>query len=249
MIEALVIGMLAEDPNFDNTPALESFLQSCTDCVLHIPKGHYYFNTPLKPTVKTVAILGDGMNSTILLKNYEGPAPFLPFHAGTASRLSDMTLGAWSGKGSTALELKSQSGANGKFGLAPDFFDARNINITVYNGATWSTGIDLNGVYRARQTLSGLRDLHIDNVFVFGCTKAALNINTVHGAKIYGQFFTAGGTTNRITFNAWADDKNSGIILESPVLGDIQLWNTISSVIITASINSIYNIGSTVKIP
>ena len=245
MLEVLLLGMISGDPNFDNSPVLTNIINNCTtDCVIHIPKGKYYFNTPMPSITKTIAIIGDGMNSTVLYKNYSAKAPFFSWIGGNASRMENVTLGAWSGYGTTALELKSQDN-----GSSPDFFDAKNINITVYNKTTWAIGIDLNGVHRARQAPSGLRNLNIDNVFVFGCTTASLNINTVHGAKIYGQFFLAGGTTNKIMFNAWSDDKNTGIILESPILGPVQLWNTIMSTIITYSVDSINNIGSAVKIP
>lgn len=245
MLEVLLLGMMAEDPNFDNSPVLASIIANCTtDCVIHIPKGHYYFNTPMPPITKTVAIVGDGMNSTVLYKNYAQSNPFFRFTAGTASRMENVTLGAKSGSGASALVLQSQAN-----GTSPDFFSGQNINITVYNGSKWHTGIDMNGVHRARQAPSGLRDLYLSNVFVFGCTDATISFNTVHGAKVYGQFFSAGGTTDKIKFNAWSDDKNTGIMLESPILGQIQLWNTVLSTIMTYSVTSIDNIGSGVKIP
>ena len=250
MIEAIMIGMLAGNPNFDNSVPLSNFLQNCQeDCVVHIPKGQWYFNTPMPSITQTVAIIGDGTNSTVLYKNYVSATSFFSFIAGTGSRMEHVTLGALMGKSGTALELRSQAGVNGGHGLSPDFFYGNNINVTVYNGAQWGIGIDLRGVYRARQPLSGLRDLKLDNLFVFGCNQASLNINTVHGAKISGQFFQAGGTTNAVKFNAWHDDKNTGIILESPILGPLQLWNTTQSMILTYSITSINKINSTVKIP
>ena len=243
MIEALMVGFLSGGPMYDNTPALNAFIQSCTtDCVLHIPKGQYYFNTAPEPVTKTVHIVGDGMNDTVLYRNYNGN--LLHYTAGGGSSVRNITLGAYSGSGGSALSLESQAS-----GTSPDFFIGENINITVYNGATWGIGLNLNGVYRARQPLSGLRDLYFNNIFVFGSTTAALNINTVHGAKIYGQFYPAGGTTSKILFNAWADDKNNAIILESPYLSEVQLYNTIQSVILTSSIGSLSNIGSIVKIP
>lgn len=244
MVDAISIGMRPEASNFDNSPVLNNWIQSCvTDCTLVLPKGHYYFNTPLKPINKTIHILGSGMNDTILLKNYNVKTPFLHWISGGGSSIRNLTLGANLGAGVDALLLESQSD-----GRSPDFFVAEDLNVTVYNGATWGVALNLNGVYRAKGSPYGLRDLSLRNVFTFGTTTAAMNINTVAGAMISGQFYPAGGTTNEIVFNAWGYAPTSGVVLIAPSLGPLRLMNVTNTIIMSPVYGKITKLNANVKI-
>lgn len=245
MINAITYGFVPNDTSFDNTPLWNAFLLE-SDNSLYVPPGNYTFLTKPNVILKTIVLFGNSMSTAVFVRTYNAASmePFICLQAGLGSIIEDMSFNAGTGTSNgIGLQLASQSN-----GTSPDFTSLRNINVSGYGGGTWQIPISFDGVYRANQSLSGLRDIKASNLFTFAATYCSISINTVHGMDIQAQCFSAGGTTNEIQFNAWSTDPCTGIQYRSPVpMGPIKLYNTNSTVFIAPSYGTVTNINSTAK--
>jgi hypothetical protein len=248
MINALEFGFKRSEPNFDNTPIWNKLLANSNIDSVFFPQGNYYFLTNPNRIIRHIKISGQSMSNTVLVKKFNSldHQAFISFGSGLGSCLENMSIIAYNEcKNGIALELISSVD-----GQSPDFCILNNINITGYGGTgQWQIGVSLNGVYRSRQALSGLRDLSITNLYIFACTKISLDINTVHGADITCYCYSAGGTTDLIRFNAWSDDKNNAIFLKSPIpIYHLDVWNSVDCTIIAPRYDKVNKINSKIKI-
>lgn len=229
------------DPTCDNAPAWNDRILD-GDGYLYFPPGTYYFLSRPLPIERTTEIAGASLSSTALVRTYSvsGYEPFIHIKAGLGSKVRDLSIVAIGSQNGVGLMLQAQAD-----GRAPDFSIVENVNITAYPGAMWNVALSLDGQLRALQALSGLRDLRVSNVFLFGSRIAVLDINSVHGAQIDGQFFPAGGLTNLVRFNAFSSAPTSGVVIRSPSLGPVQVWNTVDTVLDAAHYGGISYLNTT----
>lgn len=244
MINAINFGFVPNDITFDNAVKWNEWLAQ-SDNHIYFPNGTYSFLTQPNAVDKAVVIEGSNMVGTRFNRCYSSSGSFIKFVDGFASRLENIRIVAQTHSGGIGLEVQSQAD-----GRSPDYFSLKNVVVTADNTNTWAISAAFNGVNRARQQLSGLRDCHIDNLICFCASNALILINTCHGMYMNCQTYPAWGPSSKIQFNAWADDPSKGVVIVSPVaIGALDLWNVNGAVVTAPYIYNVNRInGANVKL-
>ena len=159
---------------------------------LHISAGVYYLNTQPASIAASLEIYGDGLNSTVLIRNYNGTA---------AQGLIRLVPGA-SGFQLRRLAIDAASGTSGGHAISAvadattsiDGVVFEDLWISTFGTDTWSTCIHIDGTLKITGAV-GIREMAWRNVNVFG---AALRSVTLTGVVDFswqgGGIYTAGGT-------------------------------------------------------
>lgn len=251
MINVLDLGMIPGDPDFDNTPYFD-FAMRQSDRDIYIPPGNYYFLTPPNPITGIVNISGQSMSNSVLVRKYQ-PAgewdSFITLFGPGASRIENLSL------------LTDKSVDNGialtlnalVTGESPDYSSIVNVNIS-HNGnengkGTWKRAMWLHGAARNDNSEGksiGLRDLRIENVYLFASTDSCLEINSVHDAYLMLSCYPAGGTgvTDLIKVNSYGVAKCNNIICNIRTEAELSIVsNTLEkSVFVATSYASTYSV-------
>lgn len=192
MFTAQQLGMIEDNPDFDNTPALNDAFRR--GGWLHFPQGNYFFKSqPDKnPDNGRLKITGEGKGNTILTRDY---VPLSRDDAliwsMRAVYISDLSIhAAPNTNGGCAIKLRSRE-ASGSV-LRDLYITYRKEEAGQVHG-DWDTVIQLIGDTEAL----GIRSCHLENLDLFAATLRHLWVVSAHGLRCYGvQAYTAGGTAS-----------------------------------------------------
>ena len=184
---------------------------------VYIPAGNYYFNTQPASITSAVRLVGDGLNSTVLIRNYNGSAGvgminLAPGSSGAA--IYSMAIDAASGtSGGHAIAATASAGA------AVDGIVMEDLWISTFGTDTWVSGIHIDGTLRATGAV-GVRETSLRNVNVFGAAMRAVTLLSVvnfswHGGGMY----TAGGTgAGSILIDGTASVDSTYVVVDVPTI-------------------------------
>ena len=214
MIDVLKYGMISNDEIFDNT-SIFNYILTLNDNKIYFPPGNYFFLTPPNPINKIIVIFGESMSNSVLIRKYQPLNEwdsFLRLTGSGGSRIENLSiLTDKTVKNGVGLTLDSQP-----TGESPDFTSIMNVNIS-HNGnegnnGTWKRAMWLHGAQRQNLGPKGLRDINVQNVFLFASTHSSLEINSVHDAYLLISCYPAGGITDLININAFSNSPCNNII-------------------------------------
>lgn len=180
----------------DNTSAFNNAIAAASSVngSLYIPAGNWAFNSKPNDIVSRVKIYGDGLNSTVLLRNYNEAVPttgFLNFVGVSGVTVSGIGMDATStSSGGCLIAGKSTASIAGSITLEDLWLSELGSNnlsgIILLDGSAKSTGA------------IGFRDSAFRNVHAFGVdtTNAfSVSLKDIEGFSWYGGgLYPAGGT-------------------------------------------------------
>lgn len=189
-------GQANAGANFDNTPALAAYMAYASargSVELYIPTGVYNFNTqpPSFGTGMQCSIRGDGVNSTVLVRNFNGngTAGFLDFVGCSGATLKSMALNAAASSAGGSMIRVVATSVNGASGQSFEDLSIAPLGTNNYDyGILWSGAAKTAGSLGSRD--NSLRDVVVFGSRVTGVWLAGVNGLCWNGGAIY----PAGGT-------------------------------------------------------
>lgn len=159
---------------------------------LHIPAGIYYLNTQPAAIASSLEIYGDGLNSTVLIRNYNGTANqgMIRLTPGASGfQLRRLAIDAASG---TTTGCAISIVADASTSIDGTVFE--DLWISTFGTDTWTSCIHIDGTLKITGAV-GIRDTSWRNVHVFGASLRAVTLTGVVGFNwTSGGCYTAGGT-------------------------------------------------------
>lgn len=187
-INVLDEGLRPGDPKYDNTPKFNELLDKLGPVrTIYFPSGAYYFNSRPKLITKNVVIVGDGINATSFIRNYDGgnydEALIHTQRTIAIERVGILAASGTGGGGAVRLEGESASSSV-----------LRDLYITGQPGGTFAIPLTLYSIDD-----KGIRGCNIDNVKLFAATLHLAWFVNVRGLTAKLDAYPAGGTVDYIT--------------------------------------------------
>jgi hypothetical protein len=189
---------------------------------VNLGNGNFYFKSPPKPFTCALNIKGDGIGSTVLIRDYEG-GTFLQWTRGTdqsGGSIRDLTIlaGEGSNKG-YAILVDSDKDANSYINsYNRHFFTIYNILIgrLSSNNTSWDIGIYLDGSKNPDNTegiAPGIRMTQISNTTISGTNISHIYLNKARGPNLLNVdcFIPLKGSINGVIL----DNATQGVKLDS----------------------------------
>ena len=212
-VNAVDYGFIPDDPTYDNTVKLDSFVQSDPDdTILYFPKGSYYFNSQPQIIDKGITIRGGGTNVTTFVRNYV-PSSYsdnLLHFTRTAVVKNIAILAKTQGGGAIKLE-----------GLPASSSVLRDLYITAMTGGNYAIPLTLASSHRL-----GIRGITIDNVELFAATIHGAWFQNVRGLTANFQYYPAGGVVSHVVIQGSAGYRSSSIKINTRHLPFIYFYAT-----------------------
>lgn len=213
------------DASTNNTPQLNAVIAQTIIKHLHIIPGNYRFNSQPSTIERGLFITGDGLNNTVLERNFNGAGGIGLLHfAASGFHAGRMAINAVSGTSTgCAIGIISPSG------FALSGWVLEDLWLSTYGTDTWSDTIFISGTNRTASPI-GTRDNAMRNVHVFGASSASVRIQGAVGLTWKGGgVYAAGGTgsfTGGVVVSGTAGVNSQYVDIDVSVLnGDISLSN------------------------
>jgi hypothetical protein len=121
--------------------------------------------------------------------------------------LDGVTILASTGTNGVAIRLRALSNTQ-----KPDFFKLGKVNVTSTGSFSWNTGLLVEGQLALEAGGSkGIRNLNVEELYIFNCTANAINANVVVNPKFHYLFTagTLGGTNGNVTITGTTDPNSN----------------------------------------
>lgn len=141
--------------------AMLAIARPSADRVLNLPAGACVMKSPPSPVPESASVVGQGLNTSILVRAYNGGGPFI-WLRGQGGRLHSLSLYAAAGtsQGTGLYAESTDAEPGGGYSIA---------DVWVTGAGTWSAPINFDGSPRTMAPL-GIRDISMRNVAVFNAT-------------------------------------------------------------------------------
>jgi hypothetical protein len=186
-------GLRSDDPNFDNTPKFNELLDKIGAVrTLYFPSGAYYFNSRPKLITKNLVIIGDGINATSLIRNYN------------ASDYNDVLIYTQRTITIERVGIIAASGTSrgGAIRIEGEFANSsvlRDLYITGQTGGTFDIPLTL-----WNNDNKGIRGCSIENVKLFAATIHLAWFVNVRGLSVKNLgAYPAGGIKDHVTIQGY----------------------------------------------
>lgn len=208
-------GFRPDDPNFDNTPKFDELLGKIRSVsTIYFPSGAYYFNSEPKLITNNVVIIGDGINATSFIRNYNA-SDFndVLIHTRRTITIEKISIIAASGT--------SRGGAIRIEGESSNSSALRELYITGQTGGTFEIPLTLWSDDR-----KGIRDCKIDKVEISAATHHVAWFVNVRGLTAEFNAYPDGGTTGQVTIQGFKDLMSDNIQIETSHLVLLKIYDS-----------------------
>lgn len=152
-------GITDDRPAWD--AAMAAIARPATDRVLHLPAGACVMRSPPASVPESASVVGQGLNTSILVRAYQGGGPFIRLR-GQGGRLHSVSLYAAAGtsQGTGLYATSTDAEPGGGYSIQ---------DVWITGAGTWSAAVNFDGSARTVPPL-GIRDIAMRNVAVFNAT-------------------------------------------------------------------------------
>src|SRR5215813_1519309 len=186
-INVLDAGLRAGDPLYDNTPKFNALIKNLGSVrTVYFPSGAYYFNSAPKIIEQNITMIGNGINSTSLIRNYTATS-YYDVLLYTKRTIKIESIGILAASGT------QHGGAIRVEGQAASASVLRDLYITGQNGGTFDIPLTVSS-----NDELGIRDCNIDNVQLFAATWHLAWFVNVRGLKAKFDAYPAGGSAKHV---------------------------------------------------
>lgn len=202
-------GAIADNGGTNNTPAFNAMIADMKARGInqaYIPTGSYYFYEKPNTITFGLQLRGDGMNQTVLRRNYNeagtttGLLHFMPSAVGgvlkstvNGAKVSNLAILAVTGtSGGAAIGFASiaESAAN--------YVELEGLYLSAMDGGSWYCTLAFNGSNRIAGP-EGVRNVKISGCDIFGASYCSLYGNAIKGLTIVGSSLQQAGGTGTYT--------------------------------------------------
>lgn len=224
MLNAAQLGFKADDPNYDNSTVLNGLPAHLSGSIpmirtIFFPCGNYYFNTQPNILTEKLNFIGEGINGTAFIRNYDEPTierGLLDCQA--TCKIEGISFHAADGcNGGSAITFRGRPASASV---------ARDLYISAQGSGTWACGVTLWG---ATEEL-GVRSVMLENIEIFSCTSHLFWLINARGLTAIGLngYPTGSGTVSHATVqhggaNNW---RPSTIYINTRYLTQLYAYNT-----------------------
>lgn len=212
--DAIALGFIPNDINFDNADILNNVLQNQPSIDnIYFPEGAFYFNKAPDPINRAFTIRGNGINSTAFIRNYSTVDAFSALlDARSTVTIENFSINAEAGTtGGCAIKL---------YGVTASSSIIRDMYITGGYNATYTMPLVLYSIDPL-----GIRGCIIDNVELFSATVHLAWLVNVKGLVCNLSAYPAGGTNNNVTIQNYGTSRSSNILLDTTYLEVLYLYS------------------------
>lgn len=189
---------------------------------IHLGHGNFYFKTPLPPIPCSINIIGDGIGSTYLIREYDG-GTFLYWkrgvdHSGGSIRYLSIGAGKNTNNG-IAILVEAESDTDNQvnsYNRHTFTIDHISIGRISANNTSWSHGIYLDGSRNPDNfngIAAGVRMTQISNTTISGTNVSQIYLNKARGPNLLNVdcFIPLNGSLNGV----FIDNNTQGVKLDS----------------------------------
>src|SRR5574338_14731 len=213
-------------PSSDDTLQLNNAItKACNSSVsrtIYLGHGFFYFKTPLEPIPCAINIIGDGIGSTVLVRQYNS-GTFLYWKRGvdqSGGSIKDLSIAADAGtNGGIAILIEAEADTDNKinsFNRHTFTIDHITIGRIAADNTSWDNGIYLDGSKNPDNNngiAPGIRMTQISNTTISGTKVSHVYLNKARGTNLLNVdcFIPMEGSYNGVIL----DNNTQGIKLDS----------------------------------